>query len=122
MLVVITYNALHILRPCYTDCTLITLLKFLRADHITFQIPDLNSDMDPYIYDYYAYEVNSSRKSIAQEVHQNPYDHSLYLYRLFYSFSVCKAWDLCLSHTSFLRFSTSNLVFQEKKNSMSYFQ
>lgn len=96
-LLVITSNALCTLRSCYTDCTLITLLIFfiflLRADHVTFQKLGLNSDMDPYIHDYCACEVNTFRESTAQELHQNPYDDSLYLYSVFYSFSVCKAWD-----------------------------
>jgi len=60
---------------------------------MTFQKLGLNSDMDSYIHDYCACQVNKSRKSTAQEVHQNSFDHSLYLYSVFYSFSVCKAWD-----------------------------
>lgn len=72
----------------------------LSADHITFQKLGLNSDWDAYIHDFCAYEVNKSIERTAQEVHQNPYDHSLYLYSIFYSFSVCKAWDSWLPYTS----------------------
>lgn len=78
MLLLITQNVLHILKPYSSAYILITLLNlfnfYLRADCLTFQKLGLNSDLDPYTHDHCASDVKKSRQKTAQENYQNPQD------------------------------------------------